>query len=212
MTRSKGSRNADYDARRAELVARLHKRLADRTGGAASLRDLAAAAGVSVPTLSHYFGRREEIVTAVLAALGESGEPHLAAAAQPGGPFPTSIRQLLSEVADGHRFGVGAIHTVGLTEGLGNERIGPDYVNSILEPTLQAVERRLAAHIALGEMRQTDARHAALALIAPAVLALLHQNELGGGTCRPLDLEKFLDEHAQAFVRANRAEVHGTPA
>ena len=205
MSRTKGARNADYAERRANLIARLGRRLADRSLGQASLRELAASAEVTIPTLRHYFGGREEVVAAVLGAAEEAGQPYRAAASAPQGTFEVSIRQLLDYAASGHRHGVGDLHAIGLTEGLGHAQLGPRYVLSILEPTLQAVEARLAAHVASGEMRQADLRHAALALIAPLLLAQLHQGELGGSRCRPLDLEAFLDDHAEAFVRAFRA-------
>ena len=84
---------------------------------------------------------------------------------------------------------------------LGHPRIGPRYIQAILEPTLQAVKARFAAHIAAGEMRDAGAHHAALALLAPVILALLHQGELGRAKCHPLDLEAFVEDHAAAFIR-----------
>ena len=53
-----------------------------------------------------------------------------------------------------------------------------------------------------GEMRVADLRHAAMSLLAPLLLAILHQRELGGTTVRQMDLETFMDDHAAAFVRA----------
>jgi len=205
MTRPRGSRNAGFEARRAELLGRLHARLGDRGGGPASLRDLAAAAGVTIPTLRHYFGRRDDVVAAVLAASAEEGRPYVEAASRPSGPFARSIRDLLAFAAEGHRAGTGVLHAIGLAEGLKHERLGPRYVTAILEPSLQAVEARLRAHMEAGEMREADPRHAAIALLAPAILAQLHQDELGGAACRPLDLDAFLDDHAAAFVRAHAA-------
>ena len=83
--------------------------------------------------------------------------------------------------------------------------LGPAYINEILEPTLKAVEARLARHRAEGELRSCDLRHAALALIAPPLLALLHQGELFGSLCRPLDINAFLKDHLDGFLRAYSA-------
>jgi AcrR family transcriptional regulator len=202
VSRTVGARNAGHAERRAALIGRLRTRLANREIGQASLRELAASAGVSVPTLSHYFGTRQDIVAAVLAHSREEGEPHLAMAARPQGPFAQSVRQFLAYAAMGHLAGVSQLHVIGLTEGIGHAGLGPRYVEAILEPTLQAIEARLAAHVAAGEMRDVDLRHAALTLLSPLLLAQLHQGELNGSGCRPLDLDRFMEDHAAGFVRA----------
>lgn len=205
MSRTKGARNADYARTRAELADRARRRLADRGRGAASLRDLADAAGVGLSTLAHYFGRRrDEVVDALLRDAGEQGADHLSRAAAPTGPFERSIRDLLDDVAAGHRFGVGDLHAAGLAEGMNHPALGPSYITAILEPTVQAVERRLAVHVAAGEMHEADLRVAAIELLAPMLVAHLHQQELGGAACRPLNLDAFREAHATAFVRAYR--------
>lgn len=202
MARTKGARNAGHPERRAALIGRLRARLADRNTGPASLRELAAAAGVSVPTLTHYFGSREDIIAAVFTHSREEGQPHLAAAATRTAPFARSVRDLLAEAALGFRLGVGQLHVIGLTEGVGQASLGLSYIEQILEPSLQAIEARLTAHIDEGEMREVDVRHAAVALLSPLLIAQLHQQELGGSDCRPLDLDGFIEDHAAAFVRA----------
>lgn len=204
MSRTKGARNADFASTRRAMADRLRRRLADRGRGAASLRDLAEAAGVGLSTLAHYFGRRrEQVVEALLRDAGEAGGEHLQRAATPTGPFARSIRDLLEDVALGHAYGVGDLHAAGLAEGLNHGLLGPTYVREILEPTVQAVERRLGAHVAVGEMRpDADLRVAAIELLAPMLIAHLHQGELGGVACRPLDLTAFREAHAAAFVRA----------
>ncbi len=60
----------------------------------------------------------------------------------------------------------------------------------------------MTLHVARGEMRAVDIRHAAVTLIAPLLLAILHQRELGGAAVRLMDFDRFLDDHAAAFVRA----------
>jgi AcrR family transcriptional regulator len=207
MTRPKGTRNRGYQERRLELVGLLRARLARAGGGPPNLGELAAAAGVSVPTLRHYFGDRDGLVRAVLEDHAPLGEPHLARLRTPSGPFAQSITDAAAYIATGLAVPVVAeLHAVGLGEGLGHGTVGPAYVSSILEPLVAAVETRLAAHAAAGEMRDADRRTAALGLIAPLVLAHLHQRPLGGAGVRPLDLEAHRAEHVAAFVRAYRTE------
>ncbi len=203
MGRTRGAKAADHETRRAALLGAMLQRLVAPDLPPPSLRELAAAAGVTLPTLAHHFGRREDIVAALLAELGRQGAPYLAAAARADLPFAAGVAALLALVADGlAEGGVAALHVLGLREGLRQARIGPAYVEAILEPTLAAAEARLAQYIARGEMIAADPRHAAIALISPLLIAVLHQQELGGAAVRCLDLPALARDHAAAFVRA----------
>ncbi len=205
MARTRGARGSDYDAKRASLIAAMHARLVARDLPSPSMRELAAAASVTMPTLLHYFGKRDDVVIAILDAIGQAGAVHLAEAAESDRPFAESIAATLRYVLAGLHQGLNGVHMLGLREGMGQTRLGPAYLAAILEPSLQAIEARLAAHQARGEMRTTDPRHAALALLAPLVLAGLHQAELGGDRARPLDLDALVVDHAAAFVRGYAA-------
>ncbi len=208
MSRTRGAKAADHEARRAALLAAMHVRLVAPRLQPPSLRELAVAAGVTLPTLAHHFGKREDIVAALIAELGRRGAPHLAEAAASDLPFAQSIAGLLAQVTHGlTEQGVAALHVLGLREGLRQDRIGPAYVEAILEPTLAAAEARLAGHIARGEMIATDPRHAAIALISPLLVAALHQQELGGAAVRCLDLHALAHDHGAAFVRAYATEA-----
>ena len=66
MSRTSGSRNRDYDTKRQELLKRIGVRLTDLSQGRPSFRELAAAAGISVPTLRHYFKDRDGVLEAFL--------------------------------------------------------------------------------------------------------------------------------------------------
>lgn len=201
MGRTAGARSGDYESKRASLLTAMHARLIAPDLPPPSMRELAAAAGVTMPTLSHYFGKRDDVVAALLGSIGAAGAPHLADAAASDLPFADSIAALVRHVLAGLRQGLIGVHMLGLREGMGQARLGPAYLDAVLEPSLQAVEARLKAHQARGEMLSGDARHAALALLAPLVLGGLHQGELGGDRMRPLDLDALATDHAAAFVR-----------
>jgi AcrR family transcriptional regulator len=188
------------------LAERLRVRLADGAAPRPSFRELAAAAGVGVSTLRHYFGDREQLVRDVLEIHGPGAARHLAFLREPQAPFGASILAACAYVAVGLRQPVVAeLHTLGLAEGLGRPAMGATYLTAILEPMIEALEARLAAHVARGDMRPTDARAAALSLISPVVLAHLHQAALGGSQTRPLRLDEFLQDHCAGFVRAYEA-------
>lgn len=203
MGRTAGSRNPGYDEKRRALSSAVIPRLID-AGPTTSMRELAAAAEVSVPTLRHYFRDRDGVVVAAMGELLRRGQPYLeqTATATRGG-LRDSLLSMLQALLEGWRkFGVGKIYGSGLAMGLGHAVIGPSYVDHLLEPLLQAVEARLQLHQGWGELGDHDLRFAALSLVSPVVLALLHQDGLGGQGCRPLDMDAFVAVQVEGFVRA----------
>jgi AcrR family transcriptional regulator len=202
MARPPGARNASFAQRRQELAQAAARALLRPDGGAASFRSLVAATGASASVLQHYFGAHEGLVLAAFEAAREMGEFAVQAMATPGdAPLRESMQAAAAWLCEGWRVGVGTVHAAGLVHGLGNPTLGPAYVEHLLEPAITSVEARLAVHRDRGELRaEVDLRYAALAFVSPLLLALLHQGELSGRTCRPLDLEGFLDAHVKSFV------------
>jgi len=203
MGRPAGSRNPDFETTKAALVATLQKRLAKTDGVRASFRELAAAAGVSVATLRHYFGSREGVISALLAQWHELGRPYMLEVAT--GPLPPvreSLLGFLSYLEMGFRDGLDEVHAIGLAAGLREPALGPRYLCDVFDPTLECIEARLARHVARRELQQGDVRTMGLALVSPPLLVLLHQGPLGGKHTRPLNWEKFVTEHVDAFLRA----------
>jgi AcrR family transcriptional regulator len=172
------------------------------------MRDLARAIDVSTPTLRHYFVTREALIEAVLAKEHASALPYLHHIAT--GPLPP-LRESISEVM-GYILsglidsGVQELHVLGLRAGLKSPALGPAYLTQVLEPSLTALETRLQRHASRGEVRCENSRVAALQLLSPVLLAVLHQRQLGGDQCRPLGLSAFVESHVEAFVRAWAAE------
>lgn len=205
MPRPAGSRNADFDKKLGALTKKVRETLLER-GPNTSLRELAEGAGVSVTQLKHYFGDRDGLVDAVAEELAASGRPYLEFAAIPhGDSAEEALTQYLQLIVGAWRnFGIGRIHSVPLAEGLGDPRRGKAYVNHLLEPTLASCERLLNALIARGDLPSTDVRAGALSLVGPILLALLHQDSLGGAACRPLDVEAFSKGHVATWLRGHQ--------
>ncbi|OQW59480.1 MAG: hypothetical protein A4S14_05865 [Proteobacteria bacterium SG_bin9] len=205
MTRAKGSRNRDYELRKLELAQKLRARLAGAERP--SYAELAAAACVTVPTLKHYFGDRDAVIRDVLAVHAPFGREHLERLAKPKGRFAQSVQAAADYIAEGLANTVVAeLHAIGLSEGIGNDHVGPAYITEILEPAILALEALFQHHIQAGDMVKADTRVAALALISPLIVAHLHQKALGGNRSRPLDLKKYLKAHVAGFVRAYQAK------
>lgn len=203
MARPKGARDADHEIKRSKLVSLIRSRLTASGQTKPSLRQLAEAAGVSVPTLKHYFGSREEVIGAVLIDWEIEGQPHLAQASQPLTDVHASVHRAVQDLVLGFRdFGVGTILAIGSVEGVLHPTLGPAFLCRILEPMLGAIEQRLRAHVELGHLTGCDPRAGAIMLVAPIAIAVQHQKQLGGEEIRPLDIDKLGRDVADAFLRA----------
>lgn len=209
MSRTAGARNADFEQRRNALIDKARIRLSAQEGDAPSFRELALAAGVSVATLRHYFGTREALIKAVFTLALQGAGRHLSRARQTesqNDELQPVLEGFLSRVVQGWTSGhVGSLHRIGLAEGLRSPATGVDYLVDVLEPTLQALEQRLRTYVEQGVIVDCDTRHAGLMLLSPIILALLHQHDLGGTRCRPLDIPSLISEHVKVFVRAYRS-------
>lgn len=200
MTRPAGRRNADFDETRTEILDRVVHAVA-RDPGRSSFAELAAQSGVSRTTLRHYFRSRDDLLQAML-------EHMRVLADRAGAAFPISsalpleeaLRLAAHQLVFGWRIGVGALFTAGLLWGLGDEVLGPAYVTNLLEPLLASFEGHIAARLGGEGLSELEARHAALALVSPIVVALLHQEALHGAKCRPLDVDVFVEEHLKRFL------------
>jgi len=219
MPRPAGSRNRDYEATRHALAFAVAVHLLRPDGEPATFRDLAAAAGVSPPTLRHYFGDHEGAYRAAMDAVRAGSEAYLdeLAAIADGAPPDATFPGLLAAIATAwRRHGLGRVFAAGLALGLERPGRGPAFLGGVLEPCLTTGERIVQAHVDRAELPPaTDVRAAALGLVAPAVLALLHQDQLGGHATRALDVDAFARAHAAtvlAGLRAVPAESGNSPS
>jgi AcrR family transcriptional regulator len=208
MSRTKGAVDADYAIKRARILNKLRVRFMAGQSQGIRFSAMAKIAGVSIPTLRHYFPSRSDVLSALLQQLGEEGSFYVARFANGSSP---SLEDTLKELGFGIKQGVNqggtsGIHAMGLNEGLGDAKIGPSYLQSILEPTLQALETRLTKHIKKGEMKSCDVRFAALNFIAPILVAYLHQGKLGGTKVRPMQVDALVTEQIGTFVKAYGVE------
>lgn len=211
LPRAKGVKNADYEAKRRELLHRMLPRFVRLDLGRPSLRSLAAAAQVTAPTLQHYFGDRSGVVIALLQEIRRLGEPWLDRLARPAGPFAASVREFAAEFVAGMqargRVRPGDALAASLAESLADPAISPAALTYVIDPALDALAARLQRHVDSGEMIHTDLRAAALMLLSPLLVAVLHQDQMGGRASRRLELARLAEQAAQAFVRA-----YGRPA
>ncbi len=158
---------------------------------------------MSLATLRHYFGSRDGLIAAYLDRFGAEGLPYLERLAATDLSFEDSVNDAATFLLVGFtRPEVGPRQAVALAEGLAEPVAGPEYLRHVLEPLISALAERLDHHMKRGEMRPAKSRHVATLLIAPLFLATMHQNQLGGRTAFPLDLDEFGRETAAAIICA----------
>lgn len=202
MGRPPGSRSVDYEHKRAALARQVFETIFHR--GAASLNAMSDHAGVSRPTLRHYFGDRDGAVRAALELASGIGEPYLERLRTlPVEDASATLRQAVGEVVEGWRFGVGRLHEVGLKVGLEDATTGRTYLVEVLEPLLQAFEVVIGRLQRAGRLGPVDPRLGALLVLSPVVVALLHQDGLGGAEERPLDMAEVVAGAVGTFVAAH---------
>jgi AcrR family transcriptional regulator len=179
--------------------------------GTPSLHELSRASGASIPTLKHYFGDRNGAIAAALRGVEQDAAVHFQALAEPGDLLlENSLHTVAVNLARAWRdFGVGALFAAGLAAGVADVVTGPAYIDGVLEPTVRAIERRLRVHAERAELSippddEFGLRTSALAFIGPLLVVLLHQHELSGDRCRPLNVSAFIALHVDGFVRAYR--------
>jgi len=208
LPRAKGVKNADYEAKRRELLDRMLPRFARLDLERPSLRQLAAAAEVTAPTLQHYFGDRTGVVAALLEEYRRRGERRLEAVARADGAFPRSMRDFAVSLVRGMQaraegqVRLGDVMAASLCEGLADPQVSPLALGHVIDPAIDALVMRLEAHAARGEIIDADLRAAALMLLSPLLLGVLHQDQMGGAASRTIELEVLAEQVSAAFVRA----------
>jgi AcrR family transcriptional regulator len=203
MARKPGDRNRDFEKKKEQILDVLELRVTQEDGHRLSMNEMALAADVSLSTLRHHLGSREELLTTLLARQGSRGARYLAmVTAEPTTGLEESLRSTLHQVVIGLEHGLAETLAHGLSVGLRDPTVGPAFLNNLLEPVLQSMEVRLGHHQQRGELIPADLRVAALGLLAPVVLGALHQRGLCGDQVRPLSLHYLVDMQVTHFVRA----------
>jgi AcrR family transcriptional regulator len=208
--RKRGSRNVDFEVSKAAIVERVAEFVVQNPGPH-SYRSLAAATGLTTNAVRHYFGDVNSLVAEALRLLHSKAEPMLRrAATEVQGDLAGACNDFCLSIVFGWRAGLGAIHRLGMTYGLTAEGFGPHYLDDVLEPTLLTAEARFARLVADGVMPATDLRAAAISLVSPVLVALMHQDAFGGAKTRPLDVMAFARWHAALVARSLRGEPQAT--
>lgn len=200
MARTKGSTNKDSDARKRQILDGIWRAMRNAKGKPLSWREMAVAGGVGPATLAHHFGKRDDVVAAILTAKRIEGAEPLAILAEPtSSDLKESLTDALEHMILGlTQFDVGDLVGLGLAEGMYHETIGPQFVRDGLEPIIEGLTARLEAHRDRGDIaNEADLRLAAIMLASPVILTYAHQSPLGGAAVIATDLNTLARKTAE---------------
>lgn len=187
--------------RRSELLAILARTAIAERSAPVSLRQFAIKAGVSEPTLRHYFTDRQGVVIAIIAYFADGARDWLERSAQPGADLAEAVSGYGALALEGSSSNVFAqAHAFAFVESIHDRVVARAYLDTIIEPSLQALERRLGPGVDPGGQDAERVRHSAIFLYAPVLVAVLHQRLLGGDQIRPLDMTRFFDDLTRLFT------------
>lgn len=175
--------------------------VADRSGPV-SLRQFAIRAGVSEPTLRHFFKDRQGVVIAILHHFARQAGPWLARSAEAGASLDASVKGYLDLALQGFDNSLFVqAHAFALVESIHDPVVGRAYLDIVVEPSLKAIETRLAPGIDPQGENPERVRHGALALYSTMLFAILHQRLLHGDEARPLAMSAFFSDLLTLFGR-----------
>jgi AcrR family transcriptional regulator len=202
MGRPPGRRSDDYDDKRAALAHQVYLALLEDPQ--ISLTRMAECAGVTRPTLVHYFGDRNGAARAALESAALVGRRFLGLIVSLPIHDPQQVLEqvLLLTIVGWRDRGVGRLHEVGIQLGLNDAETAHCYLSEILDPLTESMQHLLDRMVVAGSIAHPDTHTAAVQLLGPVVLALLHQHGLGGRSVSPLSEEDLAREHVRAFMRA----------
>lgn len=199
-------KQVDHQRRRADLAAAVWRLTVDEGLDAVSMRGVAAAAGVSLGQVQHYFAGKDDLLLVAVETIGERFGRRWAAA-QPADPGPLAmtrayLTQLLPldeermvEAHVGSAFLTRATHSPRIAEML---RGGSEWATGLLVTWIE--EGQLAGHVAAGR----DPRRAARILLALVDGLAMHTLV---GHHSPAEAEDALDAHLADLFGASEEAV-----
>lgn len=194
--------------RKHELLQTLSQIAVAERSAPVSLRQFAIKAGVSEPTLRHYFDDRRGVVIAIIGFFADGARDWLARSAAPAQTVEGAVRGyagLAVEGADTDTFA--QAHAFALVESIHDPSVARAYLDTVIEPSLQAIEARLAPALDPSGDESQRLRHAAISLYAPILLAVIHQRLLGGDAARPLEMGEFFNDLTTLFTDGLKPET-----
>jgi AcrR family transcriptional regulator len=194
--------------RPAEIVSAALAVFAEKGFAAAKLDDIAARAGVSKGAVYLYFETKEDVFRAVVE---QAIAPNIGAVKAMAAAHPGPLADLLRGVT-GHVARVVATQPLGgvLKMVVGEARNFPEiarvWYDELVSQALGAMAAAISAAMDRGEVKPGDPRAYALQLIAPLLVAVLHQETFVPVGAEPFDLPALLNQHIETLLNGMLTE------
>lgn len=193
--------------RKEELLADLARIAIAERSAPVSLRQFAIKTGVSEPTLRHYFTDRRGVVNAIIAYFADGARDWLKRSAEPAESLEQAVQGYAGLALEGADTDIFAqAHAFALVESIHDPIVARAYLDTIIEPSLQAIEHRLSPSLDPAGDAPDRVRHAAIGLYAPILIAVLHQRLLRGAEARPLNMSDFFNDLTALFAQGLKPE------
>lgn len=165
--------------RRRTLALAILEAIGKPGGERLSFRAMAAAVGVTRPTLRHHFGDETGAIQAALELASELGTFYLDLVERAEGPPRQVLPRLVRMYVLGWERGeLAQLHHVGMRVGLAHADLGRTYADKLLGRTIEAYGRLIARWHAEGRVTVDDPHTAALSLLGPVQLLLMMRHNL----------------------------------
>lgn len=160
------------------------------------MRQFAIRAGVSEPTLRHFFSDRQGVVVAILEHLAAQASGWLARMSEPVDNPAEGLNAFASAAQNDDVANLFTrAHSFALVEAIHDPVVARAYRRTMIDPSLAAIERRIGG-----------AKPPAFAFYASMLLAILHQGPLGGAAEAPLDTSALLADLAERLTRPEQPD------
>ncbi|MEN0064441.1 MAG: hypothetical protein AAGA48_20000 [Myxococcota bacterium] len=201
MGRTPGTRNANYEMRRATLAEAALRAFLGPSGQPNSFRAIAQEIGEDPRTLRHYFGNADGLYQATFETLKERSQRFRdeVLSRRDQGPL-AALTFYCQSMSTGWGYGMDRVFHVALACGLENEVRGPVVIEHLFEPMLSVGEELFAYYAETGALDIRDPRMAAVSFLPPLLFALIHQDSLRGREVRPFDVQGFIADHVDRFI------------
>ena len=206
MPRPAGSKNRDFHQKRLSIVEKLTNYALENASSKPSLRQLSQSVDLSEPTLRHYFKDRRGVIIAILEYLNNRARPFWKTLSIPANSVSDAVVEYFRLTDAGFRhMRYARAHVFGMTEGIGDPEVSKAYLKYIVEPTIQAAIDKLSGSDD-APTTPNASRAAAMAMVAPALFMIIHQDMLGGDEVAAVDYDRFflhLGKYLSEGIAAN---------
>ena len=194
------------EARPAELLDAALDVFFEKGFAAARLDDIATRAGVSKGTVYLYFNSKEGVFEALVRAIPQANVEQLrTVAADPSVPADELLERVMRAVGGFLRDErMMKFPRLIIAEAGNFPHLAEMYKREVISRGIGILSAIITRGIDEGHFRDVDIQHAAYAAMAPLLFGALWRTTFERFDDKPLDMQGFVDQHIETFIRGMR--------